>query len=143
MDSITNKPVLVYDDKCSSCTLFAMYAFRFSKGKIDCMGHYSEDGERLRKLIFPPNFNETKMFWIITSKYAYGGRSGLLPLIGLIIRGFITSLLKRDLYPTRTFTGSCSDSTMCDGKEYKMKRFFNLLRYGKKLDVKYARSVKG
>lgn len=139
----TNRPVLVYDDKCSSCTLFAKYAFKYSKGQIDCMGHYSEEGERFRKLIFPPNFNETEMFWIITAKHAYGGRSGLLPLMGLIIRGFVKSFVKGEVSTNRTFAGYCSDSTMCDGREYKMKRLFNLLRHGKKLNVKYARSVKG
>lgn len=107
------------------------------------MGHYSEEGEKFRKLIFPPNFNETEMFWIITDNRAYGGRSGLLPLIGLIIIRFVKSFVKRELSSTRSFAGYCSDSTMCDGKEYKMKRLFNLLRHGKKLKVKYAKSVKG
>ena len=83
------------------------------------------------------------MFWLITANHAYGGRSGLLPLIGLIIRGYVKSFLKRELPPTRTFAGYCSDSTMCDKKEYKMKRLLNLLRRGKKLNIKYPKSVKG
>ena len=30
MDSIRNKHVLIYDDKCSSCTVFAKYAFKYT-----------------------------------------------------------------------------------------------------------------
>ena len=133
---------MIYDDKCSSCTVFAKYAFESSRSQIDCIGHYSNDGEELRKLVFPPNYKETEMFWIITSNCAYGGRSALLPLVGLIIKGFIMSFVKHDLSPSRTFPGYCSDSAMCNSKEFKIKRLYNLLRRGKKLNIRFIKSVK-
>ena len=143
LDFIISRPILIYDDKCSSCTAFAKYAFESSRRRIDCVGHYSEDGEKFRKIIFPPYFNETEMFWIITSSHAYGGRSGLLPLVGLIIKGFVMSFAKHNVSPSRTFPGYCSDSTMCNSKEFKIKRLYNLLRHGKKLNVRFVKPVKG
>ena len=143
MDSNTDRPVLIYDDKCSSCTVFAKYAFESSRGLIDCVGHFSKDGEKLRKLIFPPNYNETKMFWIITSNHAYGGRSGLLPLLGLIIKGLLMSFIKHESSMSRTFPGYCSDSATCNSNKFKIRRLFNLLKTGKKLNVRFVKSVKG
>jgi len=143
MDLNTKRPVLIYDDKCSSCTIFAKNAFRYSRGQIDCMGHYSSDGEKFRKLIFPPNYNETGMFWIITSNHAYGGRSGLLPLLRLIVKGLIVSFIKHESPLNRTFPEFCSGSAMCNNKKFKIRRLFNLLRSGRKLNVRFVNSVKG
>jgi len=143
LDFTTNEPVLIYDDKCSSCTIFAKYAFKYSRGQIDCIGHYSEDGQKYRKLIFPPNFNEAEMFWIITSNRGYGGRSALLPLLGMIIKGLVMSFIRPELSLNRIFPGYCSDSAMCNNKKFKIKRLFNLLRNGKKLNVRFVKSVKG
>jgi len=107
------------------------------------MGHYSEDGKKFSKIVFPPNYNETEMFWIITANHAYGGRSGLLPLLGLIIKGLVISFVKQGSSPIRTFPGYCFDNAMCNNKKFKIKRLFNLLRSGKKLNIKYAKSIKG
>jgi hypothetical protein len=140
---IRSRPVLIYDDQCSPCTIFAKYAFKCSRGQIDCIGHFSEEGQKFRKLIFPPNYNETEMFWIITANHAFGGRSGLLPLLGFIIRGVVTSVVNPELSPYRTFPGYCLDSGRCNNKKFKIKRLFNLLRNGKKLNVRSLKSVKG
>ena len=140
---MTNRPVLIYDDKCSSCTVFAKYAFKSSRGQIDCVGHYSNDGEKFRKLIFPPNYKETEMFWIITSNHAYGGRSALLPLLGLIGKGLVVSFAKHELSMSRTFPGYCSDSAKCNSNKFKIRRLFNLLSSGKKLNIKFVKPVKG
>ena len=137
MDSVTNRPILIYDDKCSSCTLFAMYAFKYSRGQISCIGHYSKEGEKLRKVIFPLYYNETEMFWLINSNHAYGGRSGLIPLLVLIIKGVV----KRKTLPSRNFLEYCSDNATCKDKKFKIKRLYNLLRNGKKLDVNFINSV--
>ena len=94
-------------------------------------------------VINPPNFNETEMFWIITSNRAYGGRSGLLPLLGLIVRASVMSFIKPETFPSRIFPGYCADSAMCSNKQYKVKRLFNLLRNGKKLNVRFVKSLKG
>jgi hypothetical protein len=137
LDSISNRPILIYDDRCSSCTLFAMYAFRYSGGQINCIGHYSKDGEKLRKLIFPTNYNETQMFWLINANHAYGGRSGLLPLLGIIIE----EIVKRKKSPRRNFPEHCLDSQICNNNKFKIKRLYNLLRNGKKLDIKFRKSI--
>jgi hypothetical protein len=138
LDSITtNRPVLIYDDKCSSCTVFAKYAFKYSRGQINCIGHYSKEGQKLRKFIFPPNYNETQMFWIITANHAYGGRSGLLPLLGLIIR----SILKGNKFASGDFAAYCSDTQMCSDKKFQIKRIYNLLRRGKKLNIKFTKAI--
>ena len=137
MKSFTNGPVLIYDDKCSSCTVFAKYAFKYSRGQINCIGHYSKEGEKLKKTIFPPNYNETEMFWMITSNNAYGGRSGLLPLLGFIIR----SIFKPNKFPNVNFAGYCSDSHPCSDKKFQIKRLYNLLRHGKKLKIKFTKTI--
>jgi len=137
LDLVTNKPILIYDDTCSSCTIFAKYALKFSKGQIHCIGHFSQEGEKLRKAIFPLNYNETEMFWLINSNHAYGGRSGLIPLLVLIIKGIV----KRKTLPSRNFLEYCSDNATCEDKKFKIKRLYNLLRNGKKLDVNFINSV--
>ena len=137
MDSITNRPVLIYDDRCSSCTIFAKYAFKYSRGQINCIGHYSKEGEKLRKIVFPPNYNETSMFWMITPNVAYGGRSGLLPLLGLMIR----SIFKPNKSPNSNFAGYCSDSKLCSDKKFQIKRLYNLLKHGKKLNIKCTKTI--
>jgi hypothetical protein len=101
------------------------------------MGHYSKDGEKFRKLIFPPNYNETEMFWIITANRAYGGRNGLLALLGFIIM----SVFKPHKFPNQNFPANCSDSQMCSDKKFQIKRFYNLLRHGKKLNIKFTKTV--
>ena len=83
------------------------------------------------------------MFWIITANHAYGGRSGLLPLIGMMIKGLVMSIVRPELSTNRIFPGYCSDSAMCNNKNFMIKRIFNLLRHGKKLDVRFVKSVKG
>jgi hypothetical protein len=114
-----------------------MSAFRYSRGQINCIGHYSKDGQKLRKLIFPANYNETEMFWIINANRAYGGRSGLLPLLILIIR----AIVKRKKSPSRDFAEHCSNSQMCENKKFKIKRLVRLLRNGKKLDINFTKSI--
>ena len=141
MDSITNRPVLIYDDRCSSCTVFAKYAFKYSRGQINYIGHYSNEGQKLRKMIFPPNYNETQMFWIVTNGHAYGGRSGLLPLLVLIIKGYFNALIKNNMPPTRSTPEQCLNNITCNDNKFKLERLVNLLRMGKKLKVNFVRSV--
>jgi hypothetical protein len=114
-----------------------MYASKYSRGQISCIGHYSNDGEKLRKVIFPANYNETEMFWLINSNHAYGGRSGLIPLLVLIIKGVV----KRKTLPSRNFLEYCSDNATCKDKKFKIKRLYNLLRNGKKLHINFTKSV--
>ena len=131
MDPIISSPTLIYDDKCSSCTIFAESAFKYSRGQLNCIGHYSVNGENLRKLIFPANYNETEMFWLIKDNNAYGGRSGLLPLLVLIIKG----IAKPRKSGSKDFPKGCSISEGCNDKKNKMKRLANLLRSGRKFEI--------
>jgi len=141
LDSIANRPVLIYDDRCSSCTIFAKYAFKYSRGQINCIGHYSKEGEKLRKIVFPPNYNETEMFWIVTNSHAYGGRSGLLPLLVLIIKGFFNMVIKGKMSPNLNIPQQCFDNQTCNDNKFKLKRLFKMLRSGKKLKTKFISPV--
>src|ERR1044072_5378140 len=107
MDSLIRTPVLIYDDKCSSCSLFAAYAFKFSRRQIDCMGHYSKEGQKFKKMIFPPNYDGTEMFWIVSDDQAYGGRSALLPLLVLIIKGIFKAVIKNKISHTTSIPAQC------------------------------------
>jgi hypothetical protein len=84
---------MIYDDTCLSCQKFAKIANVISRGWIRIGGHYySEEAIRTKTAVFPKNYESTKMFWIINSNGAFGGRAGLMPLIkevlvGLFIHG--------------------------------------------------------
>ena len=105
------------------------------------MGHYSKEGQKFKKMIFPPNYNETEMFWIVSNGYAYGGRSALLPLLVLIIKGILKAVIKNKISHTRSNPGQCFDNFTCNDNKFKLKRLVNLLRRGKKLKVNFVRSV--
>jgi len=124
-----------------SCTSFAVYAFKLSRRQIDCMGHYSKEGQKFKKIIFPPNYNETEMFWIVSNGDAYGGRSALLPLLVLIIKGIFKAVIKNKIPYSQSIPGQCSDNFTCNDNKFKLKRLINLLRRGKKLKVNFARSL--
>ena len=77
-------PLVIYDNACHLCALFAQGVNFFARGKIRLVGHYTELGQRLRnELLYP---QATEMFWFIDGKTAYGGRAALLPLISCIIQ---------------------------------------------------------
>ena len=86
------RPLLIYDDKCFSCTQFANFVRVLSGGYIRIAGHYySDEALRAKKLVFPAAYDSNKMFWLINKNGAYGARSGLLQ----VIREIIISLIKR------------------------------------------------
>ena len=82
-------PLLIYDDKCSSCTKFAKTANTLSRGRIRIAGHYySKEALEAKKMVFPTNYDPTKMFWLINKKGAYGARLGFIQLVKEIIIGW-------------------------------------------------------
>ena len=86
------RPLLIYDDKCFSCTQFANIARVLSGGYIRIAGHYySDEALQAKKIVFPASYESTKMFWLINRNGAYGARSGLLQ----VIREIIIALIKR------------------------------------------------
>ena len=93
LSSIFSRPLLIYDDKCSSCTSFAQTIRKLSGGWIRIGGHYySVQAKQAKKLIFPTDYDPTTVFWLINRNGAYGARSGLLPVIGEIFRGLLKTL---------------------------------------------------
>src|SRR5688500_11555241 len=82
-------PLLIYDDKCSSCTKFAKTANTLSRGRIRIAGHYySKEAIEAKKMVFPTDYDPTKMFWLINKKGAYGARLGLLQVVKEIVIGW-------------------------------------------------------
>jgi hypothetical protein len=82
------RPLLIYDDKCYSCTKFAKTASMLSRGWIRIAGHYySQNAKEAKEMIFPPGYDATKMFWLVNRTGAYGARSGLPQVMREIIAG--------------------------------------------------------
>ncbi len=82
------RPVLIYDNFCGSCTKFAQFSRMLSRNRIYLVGHHTDEGQRIKSKVFPNGFDANTMFWMITGKGAFGARSGLLPLVSEIIKGF-------------------------------------------------------
>jgi len=79
------RPILIYDNFCNSCTKFAKVSRMLSRNRIYLIGHYTDEGQEIKSKIFPNGFDANTMFWMVTSKGAFGARSGLLPLASEII----------------------------------------------------------
>lgn len=88
LSSSFERPLLIYDDKCYSCIKFAKMASTLSRGWIRTVGHYySHEAKEVKATIFPPDYDATKMSWLINRRGAHGARSGLLPLAKEILIG--------------------------------------------------------
>lgn len=88
LSSSFERPLLIYDDKCYSCAKFAKMASTLSRGWIRTVGHYySLEAKEVKAMIFPPDYDATKMSWLINRRGAHGARSGLLPLAKEILIG--------------------------------------------------------
>ncbi|MEW5840809.1 hypothetical protein [Nitrososphaera sp.] len=76
--SLFARPLLIYDDKCYSCTKFARLASALSRGWIRTAGHYySQEAKEAKATVFPQGYDPTRMFWLINRSGAFGARSGL------------------------------------------------------------------
>lgn len=92
ISSSFSQPLLIYDDKCSSCAKFARTAAKISRGRIRIAGHYySQEAIDAKKMIFPPGYDATKMFWLINRKGAFGARLGLIQVVKEIALGIFKS----------------------------------------------------
>ena len=126
------RPLLIYDDKCFSCTQFAKIARVLSGGYIRIAGHYySGEALRAKKLVFPAAYDSNKMFWLINKNGAYGARSGLLQ----VIREIIISLIKRRYTRSETkisaYEAKC-ELNSCASPMKSLKRIAKLLLNSKK-----------
>lgn len=91
------RPLLIYDDRCSSCAQFAIWARRLSGGWIRLAGHYnSPEAINIKKTIFPEDYDSTQMFWLINKNGAFGARSGLKEVVKEIIRGIFKTKIRSD-----------------------------------------------
>lgn len=65
-------------------------ASTLSRSWIRAAGHhYSEVAKEAKEMIFPADYDATKMFWLINKSGAHGARSGLLPLAKEILIGIV------------------------------------------------------
>lgn len=109
------QPLLIYDDKCYSCTRFAQIASTLSGGWIRIAGHYySDEARRAKNLIFPPGYDSTGMFWLVNRAGAYGARAGLPRVAKEILYGAIAGRQGN----SRRLEGI--GSSACEYKEGKM-----------------------
>jgi hypothetical protein len=92
-------------------------------------------------MVFPPNYDGTDMFWIVSNDDAYGGRSAILPLLVLIMRGIFNVRITNKISYSHDIQRQCFDNFTCNDNKFKLKRLVNLLRNGKKLKIESVRSV--
>ena len=131
-----SRPMLIYDDRCSSCTKFAKTANILSRGWIHIAGHYySYEATETKKVVFPADYDATKMFWLINKSGAYGARRGLIPVIKEIIiglfRGKGTNQEIIDWNNNINNPSACEyrdQTTSCESAENTLKRVTNMMR---------------
>src|ERR687897_3271626 len=127
-------PLLIYDDKCSSCTKFAKTANTLSRGRIRIAGHYySNEAIEAKKIVFPANYDSTKMFWLINKKGAFGARLGLIQVVKEIVIGlFQGKRIKNNNNKNNSnnYNLSCEykDLGLSCGSESILKRIINMIR---------------
>jgi hypothetical protein len=131
-----SRPLLIYDDKCSSCTRFAKTAKALSRGWIRVAGHYySNEAREAKGIVFPADFDATKMFWLINRSGAYGARRALLQVMKEIIvglfRGKRIDQVRIDWENSFNSPESCkytSQSVSCESAKNTLKRFISMIR---------------
>ena len=136
-------PLLIYDDKCSSCTRFAKTANTLSRGRIRIAGHYySKEAIEAKQLVFPTNYDSTKMFWLINKKGAYGARLGLIQVVKEMIIGWFNGKTienkknnnnknknNNNNFNNNSLSCDYKDSEMsCNDTESIFKRIINLMK---------------
>jgi hypothetical protein len=131
-----SRPLLIYDDKCSSCTRFAKTAKALSRGWIRVAGHYySNEAREAKSIVFPAGFDATKMFWLINRRGAYGARRALMQvtkeiIIGLFRRERINQV-KIDWDNSFDSPESCKytgQSVSCESAKNTLKRIISMIR---------------
>ena len=131
-----SRPLLIYDDKCSSCTRFAKIAKALSRGWIRVAGHYySNEAREAKSIVFPADFDSTKMFWLINRSGAYGARRALMQVMKEIIiglfRGKRINQVKIDWENSINSPESCNytgQSAACESAKNTLKRIISMIR---------------
>lgn len=126
------RPLLIYDDKCYSCTKFAELARTFSRGWIRIAGHYHSDQAALAKsMVFPPGYDSTQMFWLVTSSGAYGARSGLTRVVREIAVGLFKGPGVQGQHDQAAACEYTVEGMSCFTSTNVLKRLVGLLSHGK------------
>jgi hypothetical protein len=108
-----------------------------SKGWIRIAGHYySQEAIDTKKMIFPHDYDATKMFWLINKKGAYGARLGLVQVIKEIILGNAKSILKNHFNKKYNndviISCNCHEKESCTSTRTNLSRIFNMIKNGDK-----------
>lgn len=126
-------PILIYDNLCTSCTFYAKIIDRLLMGRITIIGHYTNDGQDLKKTIFPSNYNGLDMSWFVTKKVAYGGREGLKQLIKYLVS---TAIIPNKLHYEKNNFDLNQCTTDCRTVKGVMIRSCSILTNGKIIKIK-------
>jgi hypothetical protein len=134
---------MIYDDTCLSCQRLAKIANVISRRWIRIGGHYySEEAIRTKKAVFPKNYESTKMFWIINSNGAFGGRAGLMPLIKEVLVGlFIHNEYRHErkefnpMHAEISIDKCANKTSSCESIKGTIDRVITLLKSSAKLPV--------
>ncbi len=121
-----NSPIVLYDDKCYLCTKFAKALNFISRSKLTIIGHYSNQGEKIRNQVLDDSALE--MFWLIDKRTAYGGRAALFPLMLAILKS------KKRGSSTIKFNDNCTQE--CKTIKSVFVRSASLISNSKKIELK-------
>lgn len=124
-----SRPLLIYDDICSSCGKFAKMVNIISRGWIRIAGHhYSKEASEAKQVIFPKGYDATKMFWLINSKGAFGARAGLIPVVKEVLLGLLVHNESPHLH-TGAIKDACNvQSSSCMSTKGLISRIMNMFR---------------
>ena len=133
------RPILIYDNFCHSCTKFAQVSRILSRNRIYLVGHYTNEGQQIKNKIFTNGFDANKMFWMVTSKGAFGARSGLLPLIYEIVKGLFgfgesIGAVKTDKFERQSDLLFSVDNMSCTSMLGFFSRLTGLLKNSKRIE---------
>jgi hypothetical protein len=134
MSSISShfkRPLLIYDDKCYSCTKFAHAASVLSTGWIKTAGHhYSQEARDAKNIVFPPGYDSTKMFWLINRHGAFGARSGLLQVVREVGFGIIRGHKAKSNFDYSPACEYAGEKMSCYSSANTLRRIARLLSHG-------------
>ena len=101
------RPVVIYDNLCTSCTSYAKYVDKLAKGRITMIGHYTPEGENLKNEIFPNGYKGLEMSWFVTKDNAYGGRKGLEHILRYLFFESKEDGFEKNIFDTSKCTMDC------------------------------------
>ncbi len=127
MDVLIQMPLIIYDDKCSLCSLFAKTVSFFGRYRISLVGHYSKDGQNMRSAL---GDHATEMFWLLDGTVAFGGRSAILPLLYHTSRALLGKIP-----PSKHGKIQSADCTACKGPKAVFFRSASLIRQSQKIQI--------